>query len=176
MTLSQDDTEYAALRMPIITFDTSEGDLDIEQWSSRHDGGKEIVHKYTKEILKGNFLEIAATDWTVQNAPFGTTDLLGVAFKDAEPLAGKKVIPDEVQTISPGPTRQVSVEIFGDFIREVPIAAGGTAAGLGESIAPDSAVAHEWEGTGTLSNNTYVVIAGVATGTAHAIFGYWGSF
>ena len=56
MTLAQDSTEYAALRMPIITFDTTEGDLVIEEKNVWHDGSKAIVHSYTEEIRKDDFL------------------------------------------------------------------------------------------------------------------------
>lgn len=175
MTLSQDETEYAHLKMPLITFDTSEGDLVIEEKNIWHDGAKALVHSFDEEIVRNNHLRISSSDWVVENAPAGTLPIIGIASKDAEPLAGKKVIPDEAQTVSPGPTRQVAVEIFADFIREVPIGAAGTASTLGESIRPHASVAHQWEGTGSLSNATYVVIAGTAGNNTIALFGYWGN-
>ncbi len=176
MTLSQDETEYAHLKMPLITFDTLEGDLTIEEKNVWHDGSKALVHSFAAEIVRNNHLRInSANDWTVENAPAGTLPIIGIASKDAEPLAGKKVIADEAQVVSPGPTRQVAVEIFADFVREVPIGAAGTASTRGESIRPHASVANTWEGTGSLSNQTYVVIAGVADGTTVALFGYWGN-
>ena len=108
-------------------------------------------------------------DFTVEQAPLSFQAILGVAFKNAQPQRGKVIIPTTVGVHS-NIFRQVSVEIWGDYIRTVVMGTG--AAVRGNSIQVDGTI-NVWVATGSLSNHTYVLR--IPTGFATALFGHRGT-
>jgi hypothetical protein len=172
---------------PVVTFETNEGDLVVEDDNEvQSDGAEDITQKFPAVIRKGNFVMVDSFTTEgkirVKNAPGGTQDLLGIAFAKAAPRKGEgETIPSVPGTYdgSPGfPTvhREVPVELFGDFIGEVPVHTSGTAVTLAASIAPHSSEPHRWEGDAS-RNHTYALkpaTLGTDT-TTIALFGYRGN-
>jgi hypothetical protein len=170
---------------PMVTFETEEGDYTVSL--AIVDGGEDNVGTFpaASQIRKGNFL-VAETPGSdgflrVKRPAAGTQNLLGFAFVDAE-VRKEDPLPTEVGVYddSPGlpkPHREVTVELLGDFIREVPLAPAGTNVTLGGSVAPDSAAVDVWEGDAT-PNGTYALKAatlGTDT-TVPVLFKYDGRF
>lgn len=171
-----DNESFNFLEAPVTTFDTSEGNFVVAEGQREvNQNGVLVTGAFLNPIEEGNFLIISA-DLTVQNAVAGTQPLLGIANKKAEAQPDRRLPTTEDGNPYSGHSQRVPVEVFGTFFREVPIATGGTTAAIAQSIQPDSAVAHEWEGAGSLNNDTYVVKAGVAEAKAIALFNFGGNF
>jgi hypothetical protein len=178
MALADSSVAFEHIEAPVITFDTYEGNAVVALAEVGHGGATDTVTTWAAPILENYFLEMHA-DLRVKAAAAGTQTLIGIAHKKAEALAGRPTTPYSVGTHTGGGTgivRQVAVECFFQWTREVPIATGGTTAAISQSIQPDSGVAHEWEGAGSLNNLTIVLKAAAAGANAIAAFGYHGGF
>lgn len=165
------DPEFDHLKKMTVVLKANQGDLTVAKKRIQHDGAVAPTFEFASPIAKDNFLVIdPANDFTVIAAAAGTTTLLGFAADNPSPKDGRISLPTAEDTYS-NIFEGVRVELQGDYIRSVPLAAGATAVTRGDSIQPDSAVAHEWEGSGSQTGNgTMALNSSTATNPVTVLF------
>jgi hypothetical protein len=155
----------------MVTFETNEGDLTIATGFVWHDGAEDLNGSFVNPIAAGALVAIRSDrDWTVEQVALDTQVIVGIAFKNAQPQRGTVIIPT-TPGVHSDIYRQVSVEIWGDYIRTVVMGTG--AAVRGNSIKHDATTLNTWIATGSFSNHTYVLR--IPTGFATALFGHRGT-
>ncbi len=169
------DPTYEHLKAPTLTFNANQLILTVARKQTRTSNARELVYEYDKandndrEFRDGRFAELTGADWEVKVAASGTTTLLGVAQDFSSPKEAKITRPNLAPDIEtqdfPNLIEGVQIELFQWwFVRNLPIASGASFAVVpGESVRPDSGVAHEWEG---LDSNTGNGTLGLTNGVA----------
>lgn len=171
MTLSNNDESFEHFNNEMVTFDTNEGDLTIATGFVWHDGAEDLNGSFANPVVAGSFVRIRTDrDFTVEQVPAASQVGIGIAFKNAQPQRGTVLIPTTVGVHS-NIFRQVTVEIWGDYIRTVVMGTG--AAVRGDSIQHDGTTINTWVATGSFSNHTMVLR--IPTGFATAMFGHRGT-
>lgn len=153
----------------VVTFEADQGNAVVAEAETWADGAEDQVLTWpaADKISKGTFIVVSGLGdedaIQVKRAPAGTQNLLGIAFQKATPRKDQTP-PGVVGTYdgSPGFPKifyEVSVEILGTVIRELPLASAGAVTVLGASIKPHGSEVDVWEGDST-PNDSYVLKAG----------------
>ncbi len=167
------DPTYEHLKAPTLTFNANQLILTVSREQTRPSGGKGQIYQWDvagsriREFREGRFAILTANDWEVQVAPLGTTTIFGIAQDVSNPKDAKITrpnLPPDIDTDTfTGKIEGVQIELLQWWIvREIPIALGGTTADVGDSVAPDSGVAHQWEGLGSQTGNGSITLVGAA--------------
>jgi len=162
----------------LVTMDVFEGaqvtlaETEIDGDSTRFATSKD----WDAPVRQNNFLVMFTENLTVQAAASGTQTIIGIAHTEPFVLSGRVTVPTKLGVNNTSRRRNIVVESFFSWTRNVKLASGGTVTAVGDSIQPDSSVAHEWEGAGSLNNKSIVLRAGAVGAFAITAFNFHGDF
>ena len=167
--------KFEHLNTIVITMDVTEGNItittDVIQDKA---GGTGTSYSWASQVAQ-NYHLIMNTDFLCAIASAGEQEILGWA--DSNPRwMGNGPDPWIGDMVTSGTAfattayRSVSIGLLGQFIREVPVGAGGTATEIPGFAKPHASVAHTWEKDAT-GNGTMVIKLAAAGSNTVVMFG-----